>query len=99
MHKNTSPRPKSFKRLAIGSTVVVAIASGAALVAGVAPASAADLMAQPDTQIAIFMVPLTLLVLATMIEVARMALRGPLPASAPTRVRKPRHWSPGRGEG
>ena len=99
MHKTTSPRQKSFKRFAIGSTVVVAVASGVALLAGVGTASAATLIAQPDAQIAIFMVPLTLLVLATMIEVARFALRGPLPDSAPARIRKPRHWSPGRREG
>ncbi|MBU1306894.1 MAG: hypothetical protein KKF33_15420 [Alphaproteobacteria bacterium] len=98
MQKTTSPKRKSFKRFAIGSTVVVAVSSVAAVVAGVVPASAASIVAQPDAQIAIFMVPATLLVLATMFEVVRFSRRGPMQAGAPARARKRSHWSPGHGE-
>ena len=99
MHKSTSPKRKSFRRVAIATTALVTGGATAALMAGVTPATAANLASQPDTQIAVFMVPLTILVLAVMYEVARFALRGNLPVDAPARRRAPRHWSPGRGEG
>lgn len=99
MHKSTSPKRKSFRLYAVVSTVLVAAGSAAALVAGVTPATAATLATQVDTQIAVFMVPLTLLVLAIMFEVTRFAWRGNLPAEAPLRRQPRRYWSPGRGEG
>ena len=98
MHKSTSPKRKSFSRIAMATTALVTGGAAAALMAGVTPAMAANLASQPDTQIAVFMVPLTILVLAVMFEVARFALRGNLPVEAPARRRAPRHWSPGRGE-
>ena len=99
MHKSTSPKRKSFRLYAALSTVVVAAGSGAALMAGVSPAAAVSLANQVDTQVAVFMVPLTLLVLAILFEVARFATRGPLPSQAPARRQVRTHWSPGRGEG
>ena len=99
MHQSTSPKRKSFKRLAIASTLVLAGGSAAALMAGVTPATAANLANQPDAQIAVFMVPLTILVLAVMYEVARIALRGNLPEEAPAPRRAHRHWSEARDEG
>jgi hypothetical protein len=45
------------------------------------------------------MVPLTILVIAILFEVARIALRGALPAEAPLRRPARRHWSPGQDEG
>ena len=99
MHKSTSPKRKSFRLYAIVSAALVAAAgAAAALMAGITPATAADLAMQPDTQIAVFMVPLTILVVAMLFEVARIALRGALPAEAPLR-RAPRpRWSPSHGE-
>lgn len=99
MHKSTSPRRKSFRLYAVASTALIGLGSAAALIAGVTPATAANLATQPDTQIAVFMVPLTILVLAILFEVTRIALRGALPAEAPLRRTPRRHWSPGRGEG
>lgn len=99
MHKSTSPKRKSFRLYAIVSTVVVTAGSMAALIAGVTPASAATLANQVDTQIAIFMVPLTLLVLAILFEAARIAMRGALPVEAPPRRQVRAYWSPGQGEG
>ena len=99
MHKSTSSKRKSFRLYAIASTAVVGLGSVAALIAGVTPATAANLATQPDTQIAVFMVPLTILVVAILFEAARIVLRGALPAEAPLR-RTPRTlWSPGQGEG
>lgn len=98
MHKSTSPKRKSFKRFAIVSAALVTTGSAAALMAGVTPATAANLANQPDTQIAVFMVPLTILVLAVMYEVARIALRGSLPVEAPAPRRNHRHWSPTRDD-
>lgn len=99
MHKSTSPKRKSFRLYAIVSTALVAAGSVAALTAGVTPATAASLATQVDTQIAVFMVPLTLLVLAIMFEVTRIVLRGTLPAEAPLRRPERRYWSAGHGEG
>lgn len=98
MHKSTSPKRKSFKRFAIVTTALVTGGSVAALMAGVTPATAANLANQPDAPIVAFMVPLTILVLAVMYEVARIALRGNLPAEAPAPRRASRHWSPARRE-
>lgn len=100
MHKSTSPRRKSFRLYALATTAFLAVGSVAALTAGVTPATAANLATQPDTQIAVFMVPLTILVVAVLYEVARIALRGNLPAEAtPAPRRAHRHWSSGRSEG
>lgn len=100
MHKSTSPKRKSFRLYTVLSTLIVGGSSAAALVAGVTPATAATLASQPDTQIAVFMVPLTILVLAIMFEVARVVLRNTVPAEAPARrsVAAGRYWSPSRGD-
>jgi len=100
MHKTTSPQRKKFRLFAFAMTALLTIGSAAALTAGVTPATAATLAAQPDTQIAVFMVPLTVLVVAILYEVARIALRGTLPEQAiPLRRRAHRHWSDGQHEG
>lgn len=99
MHKSTSPRRKSFRLYAVATTALVGLGSVAALMAGVSPATAANLASQPDTQIAVFMVPLTILLIAILFEVTRFALRGALPADAPRRRQPLPNWSPGHGEG
>lgn len=99
MHKSTSPKRKSFRLYAIASTAIVAAGSVAALISGVAPATAANLATQPDTQVAVFMVPLTILVVAILFEAARVVFRGSPPAEAPLRRPTRHHWSPGQGEG
>lgn len=97
MHKSTSPRRKSFRLVTVFGAIGSAL-STAALTIGVTPAQAADFAAQPDTQIAIFMVPLTLLVLVLIFEVARFAWRAPLPVQAPARIKRRPDWSaPGKG--
>lgn len=98
MHKSTSPKRKSFRLYTIATTATLAAGVVGGLMAGVTPATAAALATQPDTQIAVFMVPLTILVVAMLFEVARFALRGPMPAEAPIRRTTHRHWSPGPGE-
>lgn len=99
MQQSTSPKRKSFKRIAIATATLIVGGGATALMTGVTPAMAANLATQPDTQIAVFMIPLTILVLAVMFEVARIALRGTLPAEAPVPRRAHRHWSAGHGEG
>lgn len=93
MHKSTSSRPKSFKRIAIATSALVGIGAASALLAGVSPAMAANIAAQPDTQIAVFMVPLTILVLVMLYEATRIVLRGKIPAEAPLRRRARQHWT------
>lgn len=93
MQISTSPRRKSFRLMAaLGSLGAAAIATGA-LLAGVSPAQAANIASQPETQVAVFMVPLTLLVLVVLFEVARFVWRGTLPAQAPLRAQRPTDWS------
>ncbi|MBS3847761.1 hypothetical protein PSC71_18415 [Devosia sp. J2-20] len=99
MQKATSPKLKSFSLYAIVSAAMIAGGTLAAVLAGVSPANAASLATQPDTQVMVFMIPLTLLVLAMLFEVARFALRGTLPAHAPARKPVRRYWSPGHNEG
>jgi hypothetical protein len=99
MHKSTSPKRKSFRLYAIASVAVLGLGSVAGLIAGVTPASAASLASQPDTQVMVFMVPLTILLVAILFEAARIATRGALPAEAPLRRKPHRHWTPGQGEG
>lgn len=98
MHKSTSPKRKSFKRV-LGATLgLLTLGTLGAVATTVSPATAAELASQPDTQIAVFMVPLTLLVAVMLYEVTRIALRGNLPAEAPARQRRPRHWNSHQGE-
>ncbi|ODT68361.1 MAG: hypothetical protein ABS75_20815 [Pelagibacterium sp. SCN 63-23] len=70
-----------------------------ALIAGVTPARAANIASQPDTQVAVFMVPLTLLVLALLFEAARFARRGKLPAQIADSPARPLRWSQDRTGG
>ncbi len=99
MHKSTSSRRKSFRlMLAVLGMITVAAGSAMTLVAGVTPARAANFASQADTQVAVFMVPLTLLVLVLLFEVARFALRGAIPAqSQPRRQRRP-DWTARKGD-
>ena len=98
MHKSTSTKRKSFTLYALLSMAVLGLGAGSVLLSGVTPATAASLASQPDTQIAVFMVPLTLLVLAVLWEVARFAMRGNIPEGAPARQRSARHWTANQRE-
>lgn len=87
MHKSTPRGRKGLRYLAALGSLAAIAGGAAALIGGVSPAWAANVASQPDTQVAVFMVPLTLLVLVLLFEAARFAWRGALPAQAP--VRKP----------
>lgn len=95
MHKSASSRRKGFGLAAAFAASVAGLGALAALLAGVTPAMAADLASQPDTQVAIFMVPLTLLVLVLLFEAARYVWRGKLPATAPRGRPRRTNWAPG----
>ena len=99
MQKATSPKPKSFNLYAVASATMIIGGAIAAVLAGVTPSNAASLATKADTQIMVFMIPLTLLVLAMIYEVARFALRGAIPAQAPAPRSVWRYWSPGHNEG
>ena len=98
MHQSTSTKRKSFRLYALATSAVLVTGVVGALVAGVTPANAASLANQVDTQIAVFMVPLTILVLAIMFEVTRFAMRGALPAESTTRRSNSRYVASMRRE-
>lgn len=99
MHTSTSKRRKSFTLVAIASSTIAMAGAIGALALGVSPAMAAEFAQDPDTQIAVFMVPLTVLVVAMVFEAARIAFRGALPAEPPIRRPPRRPWTPVHGEG
>jgi p-aminobenzoyl-glutamate transporter AbgT len=95
MQKTKTSR-KRFRLYALLSTVLLALGAGAATMAGVSPALAADIAHQPDAQVAVFMVPLTLLVLTILFEAARVVLRGSVPEQAPARRARVTNWRQSR---
>ena len=93
MQTTTSPKRKSFSRkAAIATGLAAVLGGGAAALTGAVPAVAADFAAQPDTQIAVFMVPVTLLMGIMLFEVGRFAWRNRIPNSTPAR-RRQTNWS------
>jgi len=79
-------------KMAVAAGFAAALGLAGAFLAGVTPSLAADLAAQPDTQVAIFMVPLTILILTMLFEAGRFVWRNRIPASTPTRQRRT-NWS------
>lgn len=87
MQKSVTPGRKKFRLFALLTTLLSGLGAAGALLAGVSPAIAADLVHEPNAQIAVFMVPLTLLVMVLLFEAARHVWRGKLPMPAPVRRR------------
>lgn len=103
MHISPFPKSKGFSKgfivYAAFTTLLVGVGAAVALAAGITPASAQSLAQNSKTQIAVFMVPLTLLMVAVLFEVARITLRGALPAEPAPRQPTRLSWKPGMGEG
>ena len=76
--------------IAIGFAASLGLAG--AFLSGATPALAADLATHPDAQVAVFMVPVTILVMTMLFEVGRFVWRNRIPASTPPR-RRPTNWS------
>lgn len=96
MQDTPSPKPRNLSRkAAIATGLAAVLGGGVAAVTGAVPAAAADLAQQPDTQIAVFMVPVTLLMAVMMFEVGRFAWRNRIPNMTPQR-RRPTNWSSGK---
>lgn len=93
MQTTPSPRRKRARLVAALGTFVTALAAAAGFIAGVTPAMAADFIHQPDIQVLVFMVPLTLLVAILLIDAARFARRGKLPARLADQPARPLDWS------
>jgi len=81
--------------MAVLGTLGAGLVTAAVLLAGVSPTQAANIASQPDTQVAIFMVPLTLLLLVLLFEAARFVWRG-LPPAQPPRAPRPTDWAQSR---
>lgn len=99
MHKSTSAQRKSFKLYAVAGSVLAGIGAVSALIFGASPANAADFINTINAPVAVFMVPLSILVFAILFEVARITWRGPLPEQTPERRDARQYWQAGRGEG
>ena len=97
--KLTSAKPNSFKAYAVASVVLATAGAAIVVFASVAPAAAASLTQSADAQIAVFVIPLALLMATVIFEVIRFALRHGLPRDTVANARLPRGWSPGAGEG
>lgn len=96
MQSSPSPRRKRFRiAVAVGSALSGLAIASAAMLGGVTPAMAANIASQPDTQIAVFMIPLTLLLLVMLFEVARFIWRGRIPVETPTKRSLRSHWQRG----
>lgn len=95
MHTSTSLRRSRIGVLALATALLVGLAF-VAFIAGVTPARAADIASQPDMQVVVFMLPLTLLVLILLFEAARFVRRGALPAQSATRPARRLRWSADR---
>lgn len=97
--QSTSRKPISFKAYAVVSALLAAAGAAVTVFASVAPAAAASLTQSSDAQIAVFLVPLAVLMATVVFEVIRFALRHGLPQEKLANARLPRGWSPGAGEG
>ncbi|WEJ34481.1 hypothetical protein [Devosia sp. SD17-2] len=87
------PRRKKVRlAVALGSSVACLGAASIALLGGVTPAVAANIASQPDAQIAVFMVPLTLLLMVMLFEAARFIWRGRIPVQTPAKRSLKTHW-------
>ncbi len=91
MHTSNSSRRTKIGLAAFFGLLALA-AIPVALLAGVTPARAANIAQQADTQVAVFMVPLTLLVLGLLFEAARFVRRGKLPAQLADLPARPLQW-------
>jgi len=92
MHVSSARRPFRVRFFLVAALALVAVAAIAGLALALAPASLGQLVHEPDAQVAVFMVPLTLLVLAMLVEATRIVWQGKLPAPAPARRRRS-HWA------
>lgn len=93
MQSSPSPRRKRVRlAVVLGSAFSGVAVVSAALLGGVTPAMAANIASQPDTQIAVFLVPLTLLLLVMLFEAARFVWRGRIPVETPAKRSLQSHW-------
>ncbi|WP_323014838.1 hypothetical protein [Devosia sp.] len=92
MHISSARRPSRIRFFLVVGLALVAVAAIAGLALTLAPVRLEQLAREPDAQIAVFMVPLTLLVLAVLAEATRIVWQGKLPAPAPARRRRS-HWA------
>jgi hypothetical protein len=96
MRETTRNRPKSFKVYYLASAFAVAVTGMLAVIGSFRPSLV--LPGGVDTEVAVFLVPLALLLIALLAEATHAAWRGAALDTTPP-VRHITHWAPGRGEG
>ena len=97
MQASTTSRPKSFRRAIVVVAGLAALGATALSLSGVTPAMASELAQEPEVQMAVFLVPLILLMAVMLFEATRMIWRNRIPATAPARRRRHKHW-PNQGD-
>jgi hypothetical protein len=97
MKESTRNRPKSFKVYYLASAFAVAVTAVLAVVGSLRPSLV--LPGGVETEVAVFLVPLALLLIALLAEAAHAAWRGAAPLDPVPQVRRISQWAPGRGEG
>ncbi|MBJ6986764.1 hypothetical protein [Devosia sp. MC521] len=93
MQKSASPKSKNRRVFTLAGISLLSLAAIAAVtVSGVSPANLAQ---QADTQIAVFLIPVALLMAVMLYEAARFVMAGPLPArvTAPKRPARRTNWA------
>lgn len=94
MHVFSARRPFRVRFLLLAGLALLIAVAIAALALGPVPADLARLAHQPDAQVAIFLVPLTLLVMGILFEAMRISWHGRLPGEVPARRRARSPWTP-----
>ena len=84
--------------MAVIGALGLAVVAASTIVDSISPARAASFARQPDTQVAVFLIPLSLVVLVLIFEVARFTWRGTPPAQEP-RSPRPTDWALGSDAG
>jgi hypothetical protein len=84
-------------KLAMAGGLFAAIALAAVALSATSPGFAARIANDPETQVAVFLIPVTMLFLLMMFEVGRFVWRDRIPAALPPRRRRT-HWSEAQRE-
>lgn len=91
MHKSTQTRPRGVTLFYVIALAFVAVTCALAVIADVMPSLAIPMIEGVDTQIAVFVVPLAMLMFAIIAEVVHSSFSGSFPAKSGKSAHAHRH--------